>query len=70
MIIQVAQLDEQQAVINEAWAQIGADQAVLTFAQENNQRFTKLAQDGYGPGRDRGSRPPTQIAQSAGDARP
>lgn len=44
-----AQLDEQQALIDEAKAQIAADQAAATFAEQNSQRFTKLAQDGYGP---------------------
>jgi membrane fusion protein (multidrug efflux system) len=46
---QVAQLDEQQAVIAEARAQIDSDQAALTFAKQNDERFTKLAKDGYGP---------------------
>lgn len=46
---QVAQLNEQQAVIAEARAQIDSDQAALTFAQQNDVRFTKLAKDGYGP---------------------
>ena len=44
-----AQLDEQQALIDEAKAQIVADEANETFARQNNQRFMKLAQDGYGP---------------------
>ncbi|MCK0206716.1 HlyD family secretion protein [Starkeya koreensis] len=44
-----AQLDEQQAVIAQARAQIESDKAALTFAQQNNERFTKLASDGFGP---------------------
>jgi len=44
-----AQLDEQQALIDEARAQVVSDQASETFAEQNNQRFAKLAQDGYGP---------------------
>ncbi|QFR33866.1 HlyD family secretion protein [Ancylobacter sp. TS-1] len=44
-----AQIDEQQALIAEAKAQIESDQAALTFAQQNNERFAKLAKDGYGP---------------------
>ncbi len=46
---QVAQLSEQQAVITEARAQIDSDAAALTFAKQNDERFTKLAKDGYGP---------------------
>ncbi|MBB3770550.1 membrane fusion protein (multidrug efflux system) [Angulomicrobium tetraedrale] len=44
-----AQLNEQQALIEEAKAQIAADAAAETFAEQNNRRFTKLAQDGFGP---------------------
>ncbi|WP_428032105.1 HlyD family secretion protein [Ancylobacter sp.] len=44
-----AQLDEQQAVIAQAQAQIDADKAAVTFAQQNNERFAKLATDGFGP---------------------
>ncbi|MFG1463172.1 HlyD family secretion protein [Xanthobacter sp. DSM 24535] len=43
-----AQISEQQAQIGEARAQIDADQATLTFAQQNEQRFGTLAHDGYG----------------------
>lgn len=58
-----AQLDEQQAVIEEAKAQVSADEAGETFAQQNNQRFAKLAQDGYGPV-ETAQQTASQIAQS------
>jgi membrane fusion protein (multidrug efflux system) len=43
-----AQIAQQQAVIAEAKATIEADKATATFAAQNNQRFGKLAQDGFG----------------------
>jgi membrane fusion protein (multidrug efflux system) len=43
-----AQLDVQQAVINAAKATIAVDQATLTFAAQENKRYTDLAASGYG----------------------
>ena len=41
-----AQLDVQQAVINAAKATIDVDQATLTFAAQENKRYTDLAATG------------------------
>jgi membrane fusion protein (multidrug efflux system) len=43
-----AQLDVQRAVINAAKATIDVDQAALTFAAQENKRYTDLATTGYG----------------------
>jgi membrane fusion protein, multidrug efflux system len=43
-----AQLDVQRAVINAAKATIDVDQAALTFAAQENRRYTDLATTGYG----------------------
>jgi membrane fusion protein (multidrug efflux system) len=43
-----AQLAQQQAVISEAQAAIEADQAAEVFAAQNNERYGKLASDGFG----------------------
>ena len=69
-----AQLDVQQAVIDAAKATLDVDKATLTFAAQENKRYTDLAATGYGsvqnaqqaqsrnrrrPGRDRSATPPT-----------
>lgn len=61
--VHLAQLREQQALIAEAKAQVTSDQASETFAEQNNQRFTKLAQDGFGPVQT-AQQAESQIAQS------
>jgi membrane fusion protein (multidrug efflux system) len=43
-----AQIEVQQAVINAAKATIDVDQAALTFAAQENKRYTDLANTGYG----------------------
>jgi membrane fusion protein (multidrug efflux system) len=43
-----AQLDMQQAVINAARATLDVDRAVVTFAGQENKRYTDLATTGYG----------------------
>ena len=43
-----AQLDVQQAVINAAKATLDVDRAVVTFAGQENKRYTDLATTGYG----------------------
>lgn len=43
-----AQIGEQQAVVSEAVATIAADEATEKYAQQNNQRFGTLANEGYG----------------------
>ena len=43
-----AQLDVQQAVINAAKATLDVDRAVVTFAAQENKRYTDLAGTGYG----------------------
>jgi membrane fusion protein (multidrug efflux system) len=43
-----AQLDVQQAVINAAKATIDVDQATVTFAAQDNKRYTDLAASGSG----------------------
>jgi len=43
-----AQIEVQQAVINAAKATIDVDQAALTFAAQENKRYTDLATTGYG----------------------
>jgi membrane fusion protein, multidrug efflux system len=43
-----AQLEVQQAVINAAKATIDVDQAALTFAAQENKRYSDLATTGYG----------------------
>ena len=43
-----AQLDVQQAVIDAAKATIEVDQAAVTFAAQENKRYTDLAATGYG----------------------
>jgi membrane fusion protein (multidrug efflux system) len=43
-----AQLDVQQAVINAARATLDVDRAVVTFAAQENKRYTDLATTGYG----------------------
>jgi membrane fusion protein (multidrug efflux system) len=43
-----AQLDVQQAVINAAKATLDVDRAVVTFAAQENKRYTGLAATGYG----------------------
>jgi membrane fusion protein (multidrug efflux system) len=43
-----AQLDVQQAVINAARATLDVDRAVVTFAAQENKRYTDLAGTGYG----------------------
>jgi membrane fusion protein, multidrug efflux system len=43
-----AQLDVQQAVINAAKATLDVDRAVITFAAQENKRYTDLAATGYG----------------------
>lgn len=43
-----AQIGEQQAVVSEAEATIKADEATEKYAQQNNQRFGTLANEGYG----------------------
>ena len=43
-----AQLDVQQAVIDAARATIDVDQATVTFAAQENKRYTDLATTGYG----------------------
>jgi membrane fusion protein (multidrug efflux system) len=43
-----AEIAQQQAVISEAKATIEADKAAEVYAEQNNQRFSKLAVDGYG----------------------
>jgi membrane fusion protein (multidrug efflux system) len=43
-----AQLDVQQAVINAAQATLDVDRAVVTFAGQENKRYTDLATTGYG----------------------
>jgi membrane fusion protein, multidrug efflux system len=43
-----AQLDVQQAVINAAKATLDVDRAVVTFAVQENKRYTDLATTGYG----------------------
>jgi membrane fusion protein, multidrug efflux system len=43
-----AQLDVQQAVINAAKATLDVDRAVVTFAAQENKRYTDLASTGYG----------------------
>ena len=43
-----AELDEQNALIDEANATIKADQATAVYAEQNNQRFGTLAKSGYG----------------------
>jgi membrane fusion protein (multidrug efflux system) len=43
-----AQLDTQQAIIDAAKATVDVDQAQLTFAQQENKRYSDLASTGYG----------------------
>jgi membrane fusion protein (multidrug efflux system) len=43
-----AELSEQNAVIDEAEATIKADQAATVYAEQNNQRYAKLAKSGFG----------------------
>lgn len=43
-----AQIGEQQAIVSEAEATIKADEATEKYAQQNNQRFGTLANEGYG----------------------
>ena len=43
-----AQIEVQRAVINAAKATIDVDQAALTFAAQENKRYTDLATTGYG----------------------
>ena len=43
-----AQLEVQQAVINAAKATIDLDQSTVTFAAQENKRYTDLASSGYG----------------------
>src|SRR4029079_12901850 len=43
-----AQLDAQQAIIDAARATIDVDQAQLTFAGQENKRYSDLASTGYG----------------------
>jgi membrane fusion protein, multidrug efflux system len=43
-----AQLEVQQAVINAARATIDLDQSTVTFAAQENKRYTDLASSGYG----------------------
>ena len=43
-----AQLDVQQAVIDAAKATVDVDQAAVTFADQDNKRYTDLAATGYG----------------------
>jgi membrane fusion protein (multidrug efflux system) len=43
-----AQLEVQQAVINAARATLDVDRAVVTFAAQENKRYTDLATTGYG----------------------
>jgi membrane fusion protein (multidrug efflux system) len=43
-----AQLEMQQSVIGAARATVDADQATLTFASQENKRYTDLATTGYG----------------------
>jgi membrane fusion protein, multidrug efflux system len=43
------QIAQQHLVIEQARQQVASDQAVLVYSQQNYDRYTQLAQDGFGP---------------------
>ena len=59
-----AQLDAQQAVIDAAKATIEVDQANVTFAEQENKRYTDLAATGYGSVQN-AQQAPSRIAGAA-----
>jgi membrane fusion protein, multidrug efflux system len=43
------QISQQKLVVEQARQQVASDQAVVVYSQQDFQRYTQLARDGYGP---------------------
>jgi membrane fusion protein (multidrug efflux system) len=43
------QISQQSLVVEQARQQVASDQAAVTYSQQDFQRYTQLARDGYGP---------------------
>jgi membrane fusion protein (multidrug efflux system) len=43
------QISQQNLVVEQARQQVASDQAAVTYSQQDFQRYTQLARDGYGP---------------------